>query len=590
MNVIFDLIKVKKKEFIAMAILASLGAILVLVPYMLIYLIINEFIMYGMNVDFNLIMQFLLLALAAVFVRYLFVVFSFVFSHVAAFDLLYLIRTRITSHLGKLPMGFWSSNSSGRVRKTIQEDVERIENFVAHHIPDLISGAVLPICTISVLFFIDWRLALAALIPLPIGFLMVKIMFSGVVTGGGNRKKLWEKYHKAIENMHSTSVEYIQGMPVVKVFNISVESFKRLRDAVLGYRHFTVMLSKSQTPFFVIFVAMVIGGGIFILPVAYHLLQTGQTDIGTVLLFLILGTGCFSEFVKVMSIAGHCEIIFAAGERIGSILKEKTLFEPDAPACPHGYDIELKNISFKYNSNSQMVVNNISVKLPESSFTAIVGASGSGKTTLVHLLARMWDVESGCISIGGKDIKLIGSAKLNKIVGTVFQDVQMLTDTVRSNICMDKENITQDEIEKAAKTACCHDFIMSLPKGYDTVIGEGGDVHLSGGEKQRIAIARVVLKNPPVILLDEASCYTDAENESNIQKAFSHVMKNKTVIVIAHRLSTIVYADKILVIDKGEIVEEGRHGELLKKNGTYKKMWDAHSKAKSWKLSEMETV
>jgi ATP-binding cassette subfamily B protein len=350
------------------------------------------------------------------------------------------------------------------------------------------------------------------------------------------------------------------------------------------------MLSKSQTPFFVIFIAMVIGGGIFILPVAYHLLRTGQTDIATVLLFLILGTGCFSEFVKVMSIAGHCEMIFAAGERIGSILKEKELPEPAVPVLPQKHDIELKDVSFQYGTGTQTVLKNVSAKLPESSFTAIVGPSGSGKTTLVHLIARMWDLESGSISIGGINIKSIGTAGLNQAVGTVFQDVQMLTATVRSNICMNKTAVSQKEIENAARTACCHDFIMSLPKGYDTVIGEGGEVHLSGGEKQRIAIARAVLKNPPVILLDEASCYTDAENETNIQKAFSRVMRNKTVVVIAHRLSTIVRADNILVINNGEITEQGRHNELLSKNGLYKKMWEAHSKAKGWKLSEMEVV
>jgi ATP-binding cassette, subfamily B, bacterial IrtA/YbtP len=590
MNVIFDLIKVKKKEFVAMAILATLGAILAIIPYLLIYYIINKFITLGTNVEFDLIIKLLFLALVTVFIRYFFVVFSFVFSHIAAFDLLYLIRIKLTSHLGKLPMGFWSDNSSGRVRKTIHEDVERIENFVAHHVPDVISGTVLPICTISVLFFMDWRLALATLIPLPIGLLMVKIMFSGIASGAKKRKELWERYHKSIEAMHTTSVEYVQGMPVVKAFNITVESFKRLQNAVMSYRHFTVKMSKNQTPFFVIFIAIVIGGGIFILPVAYHLLQTGQTSVATVLLFLILGTGCFSEFVKVMMIAGHCEIIFAAGDRIGSILNEKELYEPEKPVLPQKYDIEFNNLSFQYTPDTSAVLSDISVKFPESSFTAIVGASGSGKTTLVQLIARMWDVEKGSISINGINIKYIGTAGLNKTVGMVFQDVQILTDTIKANICMNKVNATQKEIEKAAKTAYCHDFIMSLSKGYDTVIGEGGEVHLSGGEKQRLAIARVVLKNPPIILLDEASCYADAENETNIQKAFSRVMKNKTVIVIAHRLSTIVHADNILVIDKGKIAEQGKHEDLLKINGVYNKMWKAHSKAKDWKLSEMETA
>ncbi len=588
MNVIFDLIKGKKKEFAAMTLFAVMGAILAIVPYILIFLIITNFIDHGIRVDSNFIVKLLIVAFGAVLLRYFFVITSFVFSHIAAFDLLYQIRTRLTEHLGKLPMGFWSENSSGRIRKTLHEDVERIELFVAHNLPDLIAGTVLPIGTIIVLFFIDWRLSLATLVPLPVGFAMIKLMYSGIATGGGNRKLLWEKYHKAVEAMHSTIVEYVKGMPVVKAFNISVESFERLQKAVLGYRHFTVMLSKRQTPFFVVFMAIVIGGGVFILPTAFYLLQTGRTDVATVLLFLILGTGCFAEFARVMMIAGHCELIFAAGDRIGSIINEQELSEPETSLVPGKYDIELKNLSFQYSTNSPQVLNDINVKLPEGSFTAIVGASGSGKTTLVHLIARMWDVEQGSITIGETNIKSIGTAGLNKTVGMVFQDIQMLTDTVKANICMDKSDATMENIIEAAKNACCHEFIMALPHGYDTVIGEGGEVHLSGGEKQRIAIARVVLKKPPVILLDEASCYADAENEVNIQKAFSRIMKDKTVIVIAHRLSTIVGADRILVVDDGKIAEDGTHEELLNKRGIYHKMWIAHSKAQTWKLSEME--
>ena len=590
MNIIFSLIKGKKKEFTAMTVFAVMGAILAIVPYMLIFLIITNFIDNGNDVDHNLIAKLLLIALGAILLRYFFVITSFVFSHIAAFDLLYQIRTRLTGHLGKLPMGFWSENSSGRIRKTLHEDVERIELFVAHHLPDLIAGTVLPVGTIIVLFFIDWRLALATLVPLPIGFGMMKLMYSGIATGGGNRKLLWEKYHKAVEAMHSTIVEYVKGMPVVKAFNISVESFERLQKAVLGYRHFTVMLSKRQTPFFVIFLAIVVGGGVFILPTAFYLLQTGRTDVATVLLFLILGTGCFAEFARVMMIAGHCELIFAAGDRIGSIINEKELSEPETPLVPGKYDVELKDLSFRYSSKSPQVLKDINVKLPEGSFTAIVGASGSGKTTLVHLIARMWDLEQGSIAIGGTNIKSIGTAGLNRTVGMVFQDIQMLTDTVKANICMDKTDVAMADIIEAAKTACSHEFIMSLPHGYDTIIGEGGEVHLSGGEKQRIAIARVVLKKPPIILLDEASCYADAENEVNIQKAFSRIMKNKTVVVIAHRLSTIVGADRILVVDDGTIAEDGTHEELIRKKGIYHKMWIAHTKAQTWKLSEMEVA
>ena len=557
-----------------------------IVPYLLIYWIIRQFLETGMDTAAKPIITMLIVAFIAVLIRYVLVISSFVFSHVAAFDLLYLIRSKLLSHIGRLPMGFWSRNSSGRVRKVIQEDVERIENFVAHHVPDVISGLVLPFCTITVLFFVDWRMALVTLIPLPLGLLMVKLMFSGV-SMGESRKASFERYHKALEGMHSTIVEFVQGMPVVKSFNISVKSFNRLHDSVLDYKKFTLKCSRMQTPFYAVFTAITLGGGLFILPMGFYLLKTGQTDVGTLLLFLILGTGCFSQFVKVMSIAGHCEIIFEAGNRIESILKEACLDEPAEPALPNGYDLEIRDVSFRYELDGPEVLKHINLKIPAGSFTAVVGASGSGKSTLVHLMARMWDVSSGGIYVGGKNIKDVGSAGLNPCIGMVFQDVQMLTDTVRANICMNQNETEQDAVEQAARTACCHDFIQALPAGYDTRIGEGGDVHLSGGEKQRITLARVLLKNPDIILLDEASCYADAENEIKMQQAFSNVMKEKTVVVIAHRLSTIVYADTIVVVDAGRIAEQGTHQQLLRKNGLYKKMWDAHTKAGQWTLEDV---
>lgn len=585
MKVILMFMKEKKKEFIFTVILASLGAILAVVPYLLIYQLIRTFLDNGMGVDMERMVQLLLLAGGVVLIRYGVVISSFVFSHIAAFDLLYSIRTQLIKHIGRLPMGFWTDNSSGQVRKIIQEDVERIENFVAHHVPDVISGSVLPICTIIVLFFVDWRMALATLIPLPLGFLMVHLMFSGVASGQ-DRSQLWETYHKAIESMHSTIVEFVQGMPVVKAFNITTNSFNRLKSSVLRYQKFTVDLSKTQTPFYAVFTASTLGGGLFILPLGLYLLQKGQIEVSVLLLFLILGTGCFNQFVKVMMIAGHCELIFAAGERIGSILNESPLSEPEKPVIPDHHTIEVKNLKFRYDASGREILKDINLTIPESGFMAIVGESGAGKSTLVQLLSRMWDVTEGEILIGGTDIKQIGTAGLNSLVGTVFQEVQMLTDTVRSNICMNKKAATMEEVVAAAKTAYCHDFIMELPNGYDTVIGEGGDVHLSGGEKQRIALARVILKNPPIILLDEASCYADAENEVKIQQAFSNVMQNKTVVVIAHRLSTIVHADKILVVDDGKIAEQGTHKELLQENGIYSKLWKAHTKAKDWKLED----
>lgn len=583
-NVLVDLLKVKKKEFIFTGILSSLVALLTIVPYLLIYYVIKEFLEHGENVDLGHITTIFLFATFAVIARYTALIAAFTFSHIAAFDLLYLIRTKLTKHLGKLPLGFWSKNSSGKVRKIIQEDVERIEMFTAHHVPDMIIGFVLPIVTITALFFINWKMALATLIPLPICLLMIKWMFQGVGKDY-NRKEMFEKYHKAIEGMHSTIVEYVQGMPVVKAFNVTINSFNRLKDSVLGYKKLTVGISKSQTPFYAVFTAFTLAGGLFIIPTGIYLLKNGQLDGSTFILFLILGTGCFSQLVPVLGIVGHCEIIFSAGDRIGEILNTEALYEPKNPVVPENHDLSIQNLSFKYEKDSDYALKNINLDIKANSFIAVVGESGAGKSTLVHLISRMWDVEEGSINIGGHNIKEIGTSGLNKLVGMVFQDVQMLTDTVKENIAMGKD-MPMEKIIEAAKTAQCHEFIKALPKGYDTVIGDGGDVHLSGGEKQRISLARVILKDAPIILLDEASCYSDADNELKIQKAFSSVMKNKTVIVIAHRLSTIVHADKIVVVNNGEIVEYGSHKELLDQSGVYSKMWNAHTMAKNWKLDD----
>ncbi len=585
MDLLFKFAWEKRLNFILCAVFATIGSLLTIVPYVLIFYIIQNYLTHGNSFDVSSMYQLIAWAFAAVVLRYIVVISAFVFSHLAAFDLLYKIRTRISRHLGTLPLGYWSKNNSGKVRKVMQEDVEYLENFIAHHIPDIVTGAVIPIVTMIYLFTVDWRMAIAALIPLPLGLLAVYLMMSR-----GMRKENFRQYHNALEQMHSGAVEFVEGMPVIKVFNITLNSFKKLKNSVVAYQTFVSSISKKQTPYWAVFTGLVLGGGVFILPVGIYLLQSGQIGVSVLTLFLLLGTGCFVEFVKLVIIVSHMELIGEGARRIKMILDEASLIEPQQEVLPKMTDIEFRNVSFRYSDEGPDALKEISTTIPEGSFTAIVGPSGAGKTTLVHLIARLWDTTSGEILIGGVPLGEIGTKGVNKTVGTVFQDVRMLTDTVANNIRMNNNEAPLSRIVEAARTASCHDFILSLPKGYNTVIGDGGEVHLSGGEQQRIALARVVLKNPDIILLDEASSYADAKNEEQMQSAFSRTMIEKTVVVIAHRLSTIINADNILVVDKGRIIEQGTHDQLLADGNLYSRMWQAHIQARHWKLSGQEAI
>lgn len=587
MKDLFDLIKEKKIQLIICVALAAISSLLLIVPFALIYKIMAYYLQEGFNASPEPVITWLGLAFIALVLRYALTVSSFVFSHIAAFDLLYRIRVKITRHIGKLPMGFWGKRSSGEILKIVQEDVESIETFVAHHFPDAAAAFTLPLVTLAFLFAVDWRLALAAAIPMPIIVILLYMMWNGTLTGQ-NRKEIAEKYHKAIENMHSAMLEYVHGMPVVKVFNLNAVSFKKLKDSVSGYRDIVVERARGVSPYRALISTFILGGGLFILPLGIFLMENGGMDASKIILFLLLGTGCFGGLLKVIMITMNLELIKAGIKRINGILAAEPLSEPSVPQIPDKFDIELKNVFFQYHEGDTQVLKDINMALPEGSFTALVGPSGAGKTTIVNLMARMWETTGGSIRIGGVTLDEMGTKGVTETIGTVFQDVQMLTNTVRANICMGNINATQDEIESAAKAAACHDFIINLPHGYDTMIGDGGETQLSGGEKQRIAMARVILKNTSIILLDEATAYADAENESLMQRAFSKLMVKKTVVVIAHRLSTIVGADHIYVIDKGQVVESGIHQELLKQKGLYKTMWDARLKARQWHLSEKE--
>jgi len=565
----------KKVKLILSGFLAAISAALGFIPFIIIYLVIVELL--NPPIEQAYVIRLAWIAFGAIIGRGIFLYGSTMISHIAAFDILYGLRKNLSRKLGGLHMGYFTQRTSGEIKKIVGEDVERVELFVAHHIPDIAAGIILPIITISYLFTIDWRLSLIMLIPLPLAFMAQSWAFSS------RRSGLMERYSKSMENMNGTIIEYVRGMSVVKVFGQTVHSFKRFKDSVYGYLDVIIEFSKKGSPPWATFVVITNSAMIFILPFGVWFYIKGSLEIQSLLLFLILGVGYMVPLMRLATLTGYLSQINQGVKRIDSIISEPDISSPLIPAIPEDNTIEFCNVDFAYGEKE--VLENINFKAESGSVTALVGPSGSGKTTIAQLLLRFWDIGKGDILIGDISIKDIPNEALMDKIGFVFQDAFMFSDTVYNNICMDKIGANEPDIIAAAKAAQAHDFIETLPDGYNTIIGEGGKTHLSGGERQRVALARVILKDAPIIILDEATAFADPENEVKIQDAFSKLMHEKTVIVIAHRLSTITDADQIIILDEGKIVGKGKHEKLLESQNLYKNMWESHTSARKWSFN-----
>jgi ATP-binding cassette subfamily B protein len=462
----------------------------------------------------------------------------------------------------------------------LTEDVERIELFVAHYIPDITAAVVFPLIVIVYLFVMDWQLAIAALIPFSLAFAVLL----PVMMMGENVKRQYREYHSALEKMNAAVVEYVRGMPVVKVFGRALDSFLRLKETVLAFRDWSIDMTKTWSNLYPAFLTVASSSLVFIVPAAVFLIKhtkTGESFVPTVLLFLIVGGGFFFPLLKLMFMFGNMNMITMGVERIDNILYKEEIKDRDTGKKPNDMSLSFKNVSFAY--DEMTVLNNVSFRAEPNSVTALVGPSGAGKSTMGLLAARFWDAGVGSIRIGGVDIRDLGMKRLMDYVSFVFQDGFLFFDTIEENIRMGNSGASKEEVVAAAKTAQCHEFIERLPERYDTLVGEGG-TYLSGGEQQRISIARAILKNTPIVILDEATAYADPENEGKILAAFSKLIEGKTVIVIAHRLSTITSADSIIVVDKGEIKERGTHEELVAEKGLYHSMWETYSRARRWEI------
>ena len=563
-------------------VLSAVSALTALVPFIFVWLIVREVI--EANGNFAAVQGSLSVygwwAVGSALISMLVYFAALMCSHVAAFRVAGNMRKRAMRHIGALPVGFMNSLGSGRVRRIVNESSGATETYLAHQLPDMVGAFATPVGMIVLLFVFDWRLGLLSLIPTVLGFIIMSKM-----TGKDMARKMKE-YQSALENMNNEAVEYVRGVPVVKTFGQTVFSFKRFKGSIDSYHTWVVAYTKSlmwpmvafTTAINCVFVPLIIAGLCF---------TAGGVD-GAFLLnliFYIIFTPIISvTLMKVMFMSENNMIVNDALGRINGILSIKPLPETSAPRSPKDNSVTFENVTFAYEGAERNAIDGISLHVSAGETVAFVGPSGGGKTTAAGLIARFWDTSSGAIKVGGVNVKEIAKEKLNDTVAYVFQDSRLLKTSILENVRMGRPSATREEVLAALHDAQCDDILAKFPKGADTVIGSKG-VYLSGGEQQRIAIARVMLKNAPVLVLDEATAFADPENEAAVQRAFERLAKGRTVIMIAHRLTAVQNADNIYVLKDGKVVEEGTHAQLMEKGGVYHNMYDEYRTSIAWKVA-----
>ena len=552
------------------------------VPIIAVYNILIELAEHALDpslIDKAYIWLWSYIALGAFFAFGVLTFASLMLSHIAAFNILYEIRMQLAQKMVRLPLGFFSRRASGELKKIMGDDVERIELFIAHHIPDIVTAVLFPLILVSYMFAVDWRLAIVVLAVLAVAFYVMGRMYTG--------KKIREvsgRYVETLGRMNASIVEYIRGIQVVKTFTESTNAYRKLNDDIKEYRKFANEVNVQYQPTYVGFLTILSSALLFIIPVAVWLLVRSASYtafVPVILMFLLFGVTIFFPVLKLLWIGGFLNQNNMGIQKIDDILYMDEIEEPAVPRQPRDASVEFRDVSFAYDSTP--VLKAVSFIAHPGTVTALVGPSGAGKSTVAMLAARFWDIQEGEILVGGVPVKEISIPVLMDNVAFVFQDNTLFFDTIEENIRMGNQEATFEEVTRAAEAAQCHTFIEALPDGYQTLVGEGG-TYLSGGEAQRIALARAILKDAPIILLDEATAFADPENEGKILDAFSHLTKGKTVLVIAHRLGTVTNADRILYMDKGVIAEAGTHEELLALGARYAQMWKTYNRTKEWTI------
>ena len=557
-----------KGQYVLSVVLAIIGVGFSVAPYFVVAGIVQGLMEGNKEEQFYLTRCLLIAGLWLA--RVLFHALSTATSHVATFTVLGEIRKRCMEKLTRMPLGAVLAESSGALKNTLIERIDSIETTLAHIVPEFTANLLVPIVILVYIFTIDWRLGLASLATVPLGMFCYVFMMAG-------SQKFYERTVTATKALNDTAVEYIGGIQVIKVFGKTKSSYDRfVHDAYEAAHSFIDWMRSSIFPFTFAMVIMP-ATMVSVLPIGGLLVKGGSLSSENFVTIIILSVGIITPLITLMSYSDDFRTMGTIFGEVRAILEAPEMERPAEGKAPEGNSLKLEDVHFSYEEKE--ILHGINMEIPEGSFIALVGPSGSGKSTIARLIASLWDVGSGKITLDGRDIREIPEEAYTDRIAFVSQDNYLFNMTVRENIRLGRAGATDAEVENAAKMSGCHEFIMKLENGYDTLVGSSGG-HLSGGERQRISIARAMLKAAPIVILDEATAYTDPENEAVIQRSVSKLTEGKTLIVIAHRLSTITGADRIYVIRDGNVEDSGTHEELLAHHGLYETMWNAHMEVK----------
>lgn len=566
----------------ASRILSGISSVFILGPFLCVYFAARELVAFftGTPLDTQGLVRCGVLALILELIGLVLYFAALLCSHVVAFYTEKNLKMTALRHLAKMPMGYFDTNPSGKLRKIIDENSFQTETFIAHQLPDLVGAQVTMVISLILMLAFDWRVGVPLLLLFGIGFFLQGSLM------GKDGMKFMQTYQDSLETMNHEAVEYIRGISVVKVFGQTVQSITKFNDAIKSYRKFALAYTMSCKKGMVAFNSVVNSSFLVLVPTALIVGLVSANLAGfmqSFLFYLIFSPACAVMLNKIMYMTSYKMQAEESMRRIDMILKAEPQAETISPKHPKNYDVSFEDVTFAYDNTDHPAVSHLNFTAKAGITTALVGHSGSGKSTTASLIPRFYDAQEGTVKIGGVDIREIAHADLMKMVAFVFQAPKLFKDSLLENIRAGRPTATREEVLEAAHLAQCDDILAKFSDGIDTVVGSKG-VYLSGGETQRIAIARAILKDAPIVVLDEATAYADPENEQQIQQAFEGLVKGKTVIMIAHRLSTVQNADLILVMKSGELVESGTHDTLVKRNGEYARMWANYTKTTKWHI------